>query len=74
MPRLHDLKCELRQHDQDQDHFYGERRTSRVGFAPEHHPPTLIFRVTQDIMKLNGEAVQMPDMQRTKVMVEGIVK
>lgn len=42
--------------------------------TPEHDCAILIVWVSKDFVKLDGETVQMADVQWTKVGVKGIVK
>lgn len=42
--------------------------------APENHCSVLIIWVSQHFMKLNREAVKMPDVQRAKVCMECVVE
>jgi hypothetical protein len=48
--------------------------TSRISGAPEHNGPILVPLRTQDIVELNGKAVQVTNVQRAKVMVKGVVE
>lgn len=48
-------------------------RTSRIGMTPEHNGAILIVWMSQYFVELDGEAIQMADVQWTKVGVESIV-
>lgn len=48
--------------------------TSRVRLAPEHNQPVLILLGAQDLVELDGKPVQVPDVQRPKVVVEGVIQ
>jgi len=41
--------------------------------APENQCSTLILRISKDFMKLNRKSVEVTDMERAKVGVEGVV-
>lgn len=49
-------------------------RTSRIGMTPEHNGAILIVWMSQYFVELDGEAIQMADVQWTKVGVESIVQ
>lgn len=49
-------------------------RTSRVCAAPENYSPLLVGGIAEHFVELHSEAVQVTDVERTKVSVEGIVK
>lgn len=42
--------------------------------APEDYDLAVILRIAKDLVKLNGKSIQMPDVQGTKVRMEGIVE
>ena len=42
--------------------------------APEDYGTVLILLGAEDIVELDGKAVQMANVQRAKVMMEGIVQ
>lgn len=48
--------------------------TPRVRIAPEYYTTILVLLVAQDLVQLHGEAVQMANVQRAKVTVEGVVE
>lgn len=48
--------------------------TPRVGSAPEHDRAVFIFLGAEDIVKSNSKAVQVANVKRAKVMVEGVVQ
>lgn len=48
--------------------------TSRVCTAPKHDCSILVRWVAQDLMQLHREAVQVTNVQRAKVAMEGIVE
>lgn len=48
--------------------------TSRISVTPEYHGSVLVVGVSKHFVKLNGKAVQMTDVERAKVGVEGIVE
>lgn len=48
--------------------------TPRVGGAPENDGPVLVLRRSQDIVEVEREAVQVADVQRAEVVVEGVVE
>ncbi len=63
----------------DQDHVASDQTGSigpapRIGSTPKHHCSIIVCWVTQDLVKLNGEAVEVADMQRSKVGMEGVVE
>lgn len=45
-----------------------------IGPAPKHNNTALVFWVAQDIVQRHGEAVQMANVQRAKIMVERVVQ
>lgn len=45
-----------------------------IGPAPKHNDTALVLRVAQDIVQRHGEAVQMTDVQRAKIVVERVVQ
>lgn len=47
---------------------------SRVRFGPQNHWTIGIFWVSQDLMKVYRESVQVSDMERAKVCMERIVQ
>jgi hypothetical protein len=48
--------------------------TPRVGVAPEDDGPVFIRGVSQNLMKLHRESVQVANVQRAEVAVESIVE
>lgn len=50
------------------------RLTSGVGSAPEDDWAILVLLGTEDVMELQGEAVQVANVERAKVVVESIVQ
>lgn len=48
--------------------------TPRVGGAVEYNGTVLVLLGAEDIVELNGKAVQVTDVQRAKVMVESVVE
>jgi hypothetical protein len=48
--------------------------TPRVRVAPEYDRPAIAILLRKDIVQHDREAVQVTDVQRAKVGVEGIVK
>lgn len=54
--------------------MYTERLTSRVSSAPENNGAVLVLLCAQDVMELDGESVEMADVQRAKIMVESVVQ
>lgn len=52
----------------------GQRLTSRVGGAPKDDGSVLVLLRAEDVVEADGEAVQVADVQRTKVVMEGIVQ
>jgi hypothetical protein len=48
--------------------------TPRVGVAPEDDGPVLIRGVSQDLVKLHRESVQVANVQRAEVAMECIVE
>jgi hypothetical protein len=48
--------------------------TPRVCAAPEDDCPVLVGRIAQDLVQLDREAVQVTNVKRTKVAMEGIVE
>lgn len=47
--------------------------TPRVGAAPEHNGPVFVVWVAQDLVQLNGETVEVANVEWAEVGVEGIV-
>ena len=50
------------------------RHTSRVCPAPEHDGPALVLFGSKDLVELQGEAVQMANVEGAEVVVESIVQ
>lgn len=50
------------------------KHTARVGSAPEYNGPVLVLLGSQNLMELQREAVEVADVERAKVVVEGIVE
>lgn len=48
--------------------------TSGVGGAPKDDGTILVLLSTEDVVEANGEAVEVANVQRAKVVVEGIVQ
>lgn len=48
--------------------------TSGISGAPENNRPVLVLLGTEDIVESNGEAVQVANVQRAKVVVESVVQ
>jgi hypothetical protein len=48
--------------------------TAGISFAVEDNRPCLVLGRSKDIMELDGEAVEVSDVQWSEVMVESIVK
>lgn len=50
------------------------KHTARVGSAPEYNGPVLVLLGSQNLVELQREAVEVTDVERAKVVVEGIVE
>ena len=48
--------------------------TPRVRGAPEDNGPVLVLGRGEDVVEVEGEAVQVADVQRAEVVVEGVVE
>lgn len=63
----------------DQDHVARNQAssigpTSSIGLTPEDHRPIVVRRVTQYLMEVDSETVQVADVQRAKIGMEGVIK
>ena len=63
----------------DQDHVASHQAGSvcsapGICSAPEYHRSVIVRRITQDLVELDCESVQVADMQWTEVVVECIVQ
>lgn len=54
--------------------FHMFSHTPRVCAAPEDYSSLLVRWVAEDFVQLHGKAVQVTDVERTEVAVEGIVQ
>lgn len=68
---MHDLESYCQQHSM---RFMKIQHTAGISFAVENHRPRLVLRRSKNIMELDGEAVEMSDVQWSEVVVESIVK
>lgn len=50
------------------------QHTAGISFAVENNRPRLVLSRSKDIMELDGEAVEVSDVQWSEVVVESIVK
>lgn len=50
------------------------KHTSWVGGTPENNGAVLVFLRTKDVVEVNSKSVEVANVQRAKVMVEGIVE
>lgn len=48
--------------------------TTRIRGAPEDNGPILVLGRSEDIVEVEGKAVQVADVERAKVVVEGVVE
>lgn len=56
------------------EHAKGKGLTPGIGSAPEHDWSVLVLLGTEDLVELEGKAVEMTDVKRTKVVMEIVVK
>lgn len=54
--------------------FLKIQHTAGISFAIENHRPRLVLSRSKDIMELDGETVEVSDVQWSEVVVESIVK
>lgn len=71
--------CKQRWRDLALSVHAGRRRcswelTSRIGTAPEDDCPVFVRRICEDLVQLDSKAVQVANVQRAKVAVEGVVQ
>lgn len=62
----------------NQDHVAGDQTccvcaASWVRFTPEDHGLVTVGRVTQYLVEVNGKSVEVSNVQRAKIGMEGIV-
>lgn len=51
-----------------------DKRTPRIRLAPEDDGAVLVLGIAQNFVQHDGKAIQVADVQRTEVCVEGIVQ
>lgn len=50
------------------------QHTSRVGVAPENDSSLLVRRIAQNLVQLHSKTVEVADVQRPEIRMEGIVQ
>ena len=48
--------------------------TSRIRLTPENYWSVLVLGSSQNVMKLDSESVEMPDVQRSEIVMECVVQ
>lgn len=53
---------------------YKIKHTARISSAPENNGPVLVLLRSEDLVELQRKAVEMSNVKRAKVVVEGVVE